>query len=105
VSSELQEYLSGSWSHRIPFQKDEFTEPLLQVYVTVQRCMEHGADCIQVTNKNIAWIKSGRVIHKFEGLYADCRSLFEQVRARDEVIGRHLKVIQRSEDSITYEIA
>jgi hypothetical protein len=104
VSEELQEYLSGKWGHNIPFQKDELSEPLLQVYTTIKQCIEHGVNYIQVTKKNVTWIKDTKVIRKWPDIYIDRRSIFERVRARDEVIGRHLKVIEQREDSITYEI-
>jgi hypothetical protein len=101
---ELREYLSGQLSQKVPFQRSEFSEPLLQVYVTIERCMQHGADHIQVTSDTVLWIKSGKVVHKLTKLIKDRRPFFEQVRTRDEVIGRHLQVVSEGEDAITYQI-
>jgi hypothetical protein len=113
MNDVLREYLDDPYlARKVHVAEDEAPEPMIAIYVALDRAIRKGGTIIEVTDEELRIRKqiNGSITHRLEfptgelDTPSTMRRYFDSVLSRDEVINSNLELIQETEEMAVYRI-
>lgn len=101
--SKLLEYLDQGSDVRHLFAPEEFGYPILFAYSNIRWAVRDRCKSIRVTSDAVLALQCAQDTEPFTTII-DLRPSFDLVLRRDSVVRSHLRLLNRTADSVEYEL-